>query len=423
MNHLNPGSRNSLGEESTQHDKRQMALRFVLLIGVISFFADFTYEGARSVYGPFLAGLAASATVVSVVTGFGELVGYGFRLVSGRWADRSGYFWAIAIFGYFVQLLAVPALALANNWQTAAILIILERFGRATRNPPRDAMLSHAGSEIGFGWAFGMHEALDQFGALLGPLLVAGALAWRGSYRLAFAALLIPMTICLCMVLIAPHVYPRPHDLETKTGDVKTKELPLVFWIYLIGAAFVAAGFVDFPLIAFHFTRTSSVPKDLVPVAYAIAMAVSGTGSLVFGRWFDRSGIVILIPLTLLAAAFAPLVFLGGFWSALIGAALWGLGMGVHESIIPAVVAPMVSPAHRASAYGLFTAGYGIFWFLGSAIMGVLYEHSVHTTVLFCVLTQLAAIPFFVWVKNRRPKPEFSGDPEDVQMNVDGNDA
>lgn len=380
---------------------RHAALRFVLLIGVMSFFADFTYEGARSVYGPFLAGLAASATVVGVVTGLGELVGYGFRLVSGRWVDRSGNFWAIAIFGYFVQLLAVPALALANNWPTAAALIILERFGKATRNPPRDAMLSHAGSEIGFGWAFGVHEALDQFGALFGPLLVAGVLAWQGSYRLAFFALLIPMTICLTMVLIARHIYPRPHDLEVKTGNVKTKGLPGVFWIYLAGAALVAAGFADFPLIAFHFTRASTVPKAVVPVAYAIAMAVSGTGSLVFGRCFDRFGAVLLIPLTLIAAAFAPLVFLGGFWPALIGAAVWGLGMGVHESIIPAVVGPIVSPGRRASAYGLFTAGYGIFWFIGSAIMGVLYDRSVSGMVLFCVATQLAAIPLFFMVKQR----------------------
>ncbi len=387
--------------ERPRKTNRSTALKFVLLIGVLSFFADFTYEGARSVYGPFLAGLAASATVVSVVTGFGELVGYGFRLVSGRWADRTGNFWAIAIFGYFVQLLAVPALALANNWPTAAALIILERFGRATRNPPRDAMLSHAGSEIGFGWAFGVHEAMDQFGALFGPLLVAGVLVWRGSYRFAFAALLIPMTICLSLVLIAHHIYPKPHDLEVKTGNVKTKGLPRVFWIYLIGASLVAAGFADFPLIAFHFTRTSSVPKDLVPVAYAIAMGISGTGSLVFGRWFDRFGVVILIPLTLIAATFAPLVSLGGFWPALIGAAVWGLGMGVHESIIPAVVAPMVSPERRASAYGLFTAGYGIFWFVGSAIMGVLYDRSVHATVLFCVLTQLGAIPLFVGVRHR----------------------
>jgi len=337
----NGSSQLNRGLQSARHRR---ALRFVLLIGVLSFFADFTYEGARSVYGPFLAGLAASATVVSIVTGFGELVGYGFRLVSGRWADRTGNFWPIAIFGYLVQLLAVPALALAHNWPTAAVLIILERFGRATRNPPRDAMLSHAGSEIGFGWAFGVHEAFDQFGALFGPLMVAAILAWRGSYRLAFATLLIPMTICLSMVLIAHSIYPKPYDLEVKTGDIKSKGLPGVFWIYLAGAALVAAGFADFPLIAFHFTRASTVPKNLVPVAYAIAMGVSGTGSLVFGRWFDRFGVVLLIPLTLIAAAFAPLVFFGGFWPALLGAAVWGLGMGVHESIIPAVVAPMVSP-------------------------------------------------------------------------------
>lgn len=387
--------------EQPRNNRAKAALRFVLLIGVLSFFADFTYEGARSVYGPFLAGLAASATVVSVVSGFGELVGYGFRLVSGRWADKTGSFWPIAIFGYFVQLLAVPALALANNWPVAAALIVLERFGRATRNPPRDAMLSHAGSEIGFGWAFGVHEALDQLGALVGPLLVAGILAWRGSYRLAFAALVIPTAICLSMVLIARHLYPNPHDLEVKTGNVRTRGLPAVFWIYLIGAALVGAGFADFPLIAFHFTRTSSVPRDLVPVAYAIAMGVSGAGSAVFGRWFDRFGIALLIPLTIVAAAFAPLVFLGQFWLALLGTAVWGLGMGVHEAIIPAVVAPMVSPECRASAYGLFTAGYGICWFLGSASMGLLYDHSVVATIAFCVITQLAAVPFFLLVWRR----------------------
>lgn len=381
--------------------KKSAALKFVLTIGLLSFFADFTYEGARSVYGPFLALLSASATVVSIVTGFGELVGYGFRLVSGRWADRTGHFWPIAIFGYFVQLLAVPALALANNWPTAAALIILERFGRATRNPPRDAMLSHAGSEIGFGWAFGVHEALDQFGALFGPLFVAAVLAWRGSYQLAFGALLIPMAICLTLVLTAHHFYPRPHDLEVKTGDVKAQGLPGVFWIYLAAAALVAAGFADFPLIAYHFAKTSSVPKNVVPIAYAIAMAVSGTGSLVFGRLFDRFGVVLLIPLTIIAAAFAPLVFLGGVWTALLGAAVWGLGMGVHESIIPAVVAPMVSPERRASAYGLFTAGYGIFWFIGSAIMGLLYDHSVIATIIFCVTTQLAAVPIFLIVRRR----------------------
>jgi hypothetical protein len=138
------------------------AFRFVLLIGVLSFFADFTYEGSRSILGPFLASVQASGTVVGVITGFGELLGYGLRLVSGRLADATGRFWPIIIFGYVVQMAAVPALALVDSWPAAAILIILERVGKAIRNPPRDVMLSHAGKQLGGqGWVFGFHEALD----------------------------------------------------------------------------------------------------------------------------------------------------------------------------------------------------------------------------------------------------------------------
>jgi MFS family permease len=381
--------------------RKSASLKFVVMVGALSFFADFTYEGSRSILGPYLALLQASATTVGIVTGFGELLGYGLRLVSGRAADRTGKFWPITIFGYVVQMFSVPALALAGNWPTAAALIILERVGKAIRNPPRDVMLSHAAKEIGYGWAFGVHEALDQFGALFGPLLVATVLTLRGDYRLAFAALIVPGLLCLSLLLIARWLYPRPEELEGNAPDVQTQGLPRVFWLYLAGASLVAAGFADFPLIAYHFDKTSSVTKNFVPVAYAVAMAVSGTGSLVFGRLYDRLGIGILVPLTLLSALFAPLVFWGGFWAALVGAALWGLGMGVHESIIPAAVAPLVPLQRRASAYGLFTAGYGVFWFIGSALIGLLYDWSVSATIAFCVGLELAAIPLFLVVRRQ----------------------
>ena len=382
-------------------NKKSAALKFVLMIGVLSFFADFTYEGSRSILGPYLAILGASATAVGLVTGFGELLGYGLRLVSGRWADRTGYFWQITIFGYVVQMVAVPALALASRWEWVAVLIIMERVGKAIRNPPRDTMLSHAAKEIGFGWAFGMHEALDQFGALFGPLAVAAVLAWRGEYRVAFAALLLPGVLCLALLLVARWLYPHPEDMESEAPSVNTEGLPSVFWVYLAGAGLVAAGFADFPLIAYHFQKAGSVPKDWVPILYAIAMGVSGTGSLLFGRLYDRVGIVLLIPLTLISALFAPLVFLGGFWTALIGAGLWGLGMGVHESIVPAAVAPMVAPRRRASAYGLFTAGYGVCWFLGSAAIGFLYDRSITGAIVFCIALQLAAIPVLFIVRKQ----------------------
>jgi predicted MFS family arabinose efflux permease len=378
------------------------ALKFVLLVGVLSFFADFTYEGSRAILGPYLVLLQASATVVGIVTGFGELLGYGLRLVSGRMADVTRKFWSITIFGYVVQMLSVPLLALAGSWHVAAVLIILERVGKAIRNPPRDVMLSHAAKQIGYGWAFGMHEALDQFGALFGPLAVAGVLTIRGDYRVAFAALLLPALINLSLVGLARWLYPHPEEMEVEVPDVRAAGLPRLFWLYLSGAALVAAGFADFPLIAYHFTRASTVPPTWVPVFYAVAMGVSGTGSLVFGRLYDRSGFSVLIVLTLVTAVFAPLVFLGGFWTALVGAALWGLGMGVHESIIPAVVGPMVPAQRRASAYGVFTAGYGVAWFLGSAAIGILYDLSIAATIAFCVVLDLAAVPIFVLVARER---------------------
>jgi MFS family permease len=381
------------------YDPRRAALHFVLAIGVVSFFADFTYEGSRSVIGPYLATLQASGAVVSIVTGFGELTGYALRLVSGRLADVTGRYWPVTIVGYVVQMSAVPALALTHSWPAAAALIILERIGKAIRNPPRDAMLSHAGQRLGgYGWAFGLHEALDQFGALVGPLVVALVVAHAGDYRSAFAVLLLPAIINLGLVGLARILYPTPQNLDTEARIPATAHLPRLFWIYLGGAALVAAGFVDYPLIAFHFGRTGTVPSSFIAVFYAIAMGVSGIGALVLGRLFDRHGFVVLVTLTLVSASFAPLVFLGGFWTALIGAAIWGLGMGVHESIIPAVIAPLVTPQRRAAAFGLFTAGYGVFWFAGSVVIGVLYNVTLAGVITFSILTQLAAAVIFLRV-------------------------
>ncbi len=382
--------------------RRRAALRFVVLIGILSFFADFTYEGSRSILGPYLAVLGASATAVAVVTGFGELLGYGLRLVSGRAADRTRQFWPITIFGYVVQMLAVPLLAVAPSWPAAAALIMLERAGKAIRNPPRDVMLSHAAREIGYGWAFGVHEGLDQAGALVGPLVVAAMLVLSGDYRRAFAALLVPGLVCLAFLMVARWLYPRPEDLEAGLPQIRTGGLPRIFWWYLAGAALVAAGFADYPLIAYHFARTASVDPSWIPVLYAVAMGVGAVASPVMGRLYDRRGLSVLAPLTVVTALFAPLVFSGGFSGALAGAALWGLGIGVHESVVPAAVAPMVPADRRASAYGLFTAGYGLSWFLGSAVIGVLYDRSVPAAIAFCVAVELAAALVFVLVGRRQ---------------------
>jgi MFS family permease len=387
------------GAESINNkaNSRRTALKFVILIGVVSLFADCAYEGARSITGPLLAILGASATLVGFIGGLGELLGYGLRLVSGRLSERTGKFWPITLLGYVIQMSAVPLLALAPNWQIAGLLIIMERVGKATRNPPRDVMISHAAKQVGgYGWAFGMHEALDQLGALIGPIVVALVLATRGSYKIAFAVLLVPAIITLALIFTARFLYPKPENMEVSVPNVKSAGLPRAFWIYLVGAGLVAAGFADFSLIAFHFQKTSTVPSTWIPILYSIAMAVSGGGSLLFGRLFDRVGLWILVPLTVISAASAPLVFFGGFPLALVGSALWGLGMGVQESIIPAAVATMVPQQRRPSAYGLFTAGYGVSWFIGSVALGMLYDLWIPAVVIFSVVIQLIAIPIFL---------------------------
>jgi MFS family permease len=379
------------------------ALKFVVLLGVVSLFADMTYEGARSVTGPFLGILGASATIVGIVAGFGELIGYALRLVSGYISDRTGKYWTFTLFGYFINLLAVPLLALAGRWEIAALLMVAERMGKAIRNPSRDAMLSHATQRIGRGWGFGLHEAMDQIGAILGPLIVAAVLYLNGGYRMSFAILLIPALLALAVLLVARALYPRPRDLEVGSVELKTGGFPHIFWLYLVAVSLIAAGYVDFPLIAYHFEKVSAVPKLWVPIFYAVAMGVDALSALFFGRLFDRVGLSILIVVSLLSSLFAPLVFLGGFYLALVGMALWGVGMGAQESIMRAAIAGMVPIDRRSTAYGIFNAGFGLFWFLGSALMGVLYDVSIPSLIIFSVVMQLASVPLFFLIR-KEPK-------------------
>lgn len=376
----------------------QDALQFVILLGVTSLFADMTYEGARSITGPYLGLLGASATVVGVISGFGELIGYALRLVSGFVADRTGRYWSITLFGYAINVFAVPLLALAGDWPAAAGLIIMERLGKAVRTPARDAMLSHATHRIGRGWGFGLHEALDQVGAVLGPLIVTAVLYTQGTYQEGFAVLLIPAVLTIGVLLLAGTRYPNPRELETNVGELEPKELPQRFWFYLAACTLIAAGYADFPLIAFHLGQFSTVPNTWIPIFYAVAMGVDALAALLAGYLFDRKGVAILAVTVLVSAMFAPLVFLGGFHLAMLGAALWGLGMGAQESVMRAAIADMVPANRRGSAYGIFNAAYGLFWFLGSALMGVLYDTSLLALIGFSVGMQLVAVPLLIGI-------------------------
>ena len=379
------------------------ALAFVIAFGFVSLFADAAYEGMRGISGPFLATLGASGTAVGIIAGGGELIGYLLRLASGRLAEKSGAYWPIAIAGYTIQMAAVPALALAGNWQAAAIFIVLERSGKALRNPAVNLMLSRAGTKIGQGWAFGLHEAMDQTGACSGPLIAAGVLALHGDYRTAFLWLGVPAALTVMSVIAASLRFGYAGHVAAPQIGADARTLPHAFWIYATASALIAFGFADYPLIAFHFTKDHVVSQDWVPVFYALAMGASGAGSLLFGRWYDARGIVVLTPAFLFGALIAPLVFFGGFLLALAGVLLWGLAQGVHDAVMNAAISHFVPEQSRARAFGIFSALYGIAWFLGSALLGWLYDHSLTGLVALSVTASVAAlIPLSIAIRQKQ---------------------
>lgn len=383
--------------------RNRSAFRFVLIIGIANFFADFTYEGARGIIGPFLGSLGASATIVGLVAGFGELMGYGLRSVSGYFADKFHRHWVFAFLGYAINMLAVPALALAGQWPFAAGLVVAERVGRGIRKPTVEAMLSYAGKSIGAGWVFGLNEALDQAGATIGPLLMALVLYLSGGYRTGFGVLLVPALLCLAILVAARLLHPRPHELEEGAGHtLAPTNLTRSYWIYLAAGAFIAAGFADFALIGFHFHKANTVSANLIPVFYAVAMASSALAAIPLGRIFDRFGPNISLLAFLISAASAPLVFVGGSIPALIGMILWGIGMSAQGSLFQAILTGVIPPAKRSTAFGLFDTGYGIAWFLGSATMGLLYDKSILAVALFSVILQLAALPLLFFANRKR---------------------
>jgi predicted MFS family arabinose efflux permease len=374
-------------------DLARAAFRFVLVFGIVNLFADFTYEGGRSVSGAFLGSLGARATAVGFIAGFGELIGYGLRWLTGMFADKSGRYWTIVFVGYAINLLAVPALALAGNWPAAAGLVILERTGRAIRKPAVGALLADASRSLGAGWVFGLNEALDQTGATIGPLVVAAVLYLRGGYHRAFATLLVPALLCLLTIAVARSLAPSDVSRRTASKGGRTS-LPPPFWSLAVGGALVAAGFADFALIAFHLQRTAIVEAGTIPVYYAVANATGAIGALLLGRLVDRWGLPVLLAGFAVPAFFAPLILLGAPRLVLCGVVLWGLGMAAQETLFKSQLANLLPEDGRATGFGGFDAIFGVAWFAGSTLMGWLYERSVPATAGFSVAAQLLALPF-----------------------------
>lgn len=369
------------------------ALRFVIFMGIVSLFGDMTYEGARGVVGAFLGHLGASGAIIGAVAGGAEFAGYAIRSISGAIADRTRRYWLTAWVGYALNMLCVPTLALAGNWPAAAGLMIGERVGRGIRRPVVASMLSEAGQQIGHGHAFGLNEALDQLGATVGPLVVAYAIA-RGGFHTGFGVLIVPALLALVFLFVAS-IPGRKFVPDDRTDEETTVLDWRAFRRYAIGGALMAAGYVDFALIAFRLARDHVVGIAAISLWFAVAMAVGALAAPILGRLFDRAGKIVVAAAIAITSAATPLAFLGAGALAKTGVALWGVGIAVQDALLIALLAGVIARGRRATTFGLYDLILGVAWFAGSAISGVLLDHSIVALVIFSTVLQLLAIPFF----------------------------
>ena len=397
--------------------KVSQAMAFIVLFGVVSLFSDMTHEGASSIRGAYLALLGASAGTIGFISGLGELIGYSMRYVFGRLTDKSRRYWPMTIAGYVLDIIAVPALALVgeHGWLAACALLVVQRMGKAIKKPAKDTIMSFAASQEGVGRSFGIQEVLDQIGAFLGPVLLYLVLLFEqdgstfDAYARCFAFLAIPGAVTLILLLVTKHKFPNPERFEPEPKEFVPFRMKKEFVLYVAGISLFAFGFIDYSIIIMHVSRTYAhlgsalaettalVSSGTLPLLYAGAMLVDAVAALVFGLLYDKKGVSALVWSTLLSAPFA--VFIFAFRSVpmlLLGVALWGVGMGAQESILKAAVTSMVPKTSRATGYGIFECSFGVFWFLGSWLLGVLYDASLPAMIAVSVLAQLAAIPLYL---------------------------
>ena len=390
---------------------------FIILFGIVSLFSDMTHEGASSIRGAYLSLLGASAATIGFISGLGELVGYSMRYVFGKLTDKSKQYWPMTIAGYVLDIIAVPALALVgeHGWIAACVLLVIQRMGKAIKKPAKDTIMSFAASQEGVGKSFGIQEVLDQIGAFIGPVLLYLVMLFKTEgttfeiYSTCFAVLAIPGAITLILLIVTRCKFPNPEHFEPEPKEYIPFKMKKEFILYIAGISLFAFGFIDYSIIIMHVSRTYShlasglsetsalVSTGSLPLLYAGAMLVDAVAALFFGMMYDKNGVKALVWSTVISAPFAVFVF--AFDSVpmlLIGVALWGVGMGAQESILKAAVTSMVPKASRATGYGVFECSFGAFWFLGSWLMGVLYDVSIPAMIAVSVIAQLAAIPLYI---------------------------
>ena len=346
------------------------------------------HESARSVNGQYLSLVGLSATQGGLVFGLGEFLGYALRLLSGAWLDKSKRYWLFLFVGYGVHLV-IPLMGLTTSWGWLYTFILLERIGKALRSPAKDTILSAvAENQIGLGYAFGIQEALDQLGAFLGPLIFTALFYFMGRsglevFQLGYQMLVIPFIILMVFLALVHRKFVREALTPQVNASEKPPRLQPIFWIYSAFTFFVAFGLINFSLIGYHLKTQQIVSDEMVPILYAVAMAVDALVAIFIGKGYDRlkrklrhktGGVLILLIVPILTA-FVPLLTLshsmGMLWA---GMALMGVVLGAHETVMRSAIADITPFSKRGIGFGIFNTIYGLSLLLGSFLMGWLYD-------------------------------------------------
>lgn len=373
---------------------KNAALAGVLLLGLVSLLGDVIYEGSRSVISPFLLSLGASALVVGLALGAGEFVGYALRGVFGVVSDRTGSYWGLTIAGYSL-LISIPLLALAGRWEVALALVIAERLSKAVRTPARDTLLSHVAKGMGTGKAFGLHELLDQVGAVAGPAIVSVVLLLSGKYEIAFGAMIVPYLAMMAVLTIARRKFGEVAGRRGKPGKRGQRPGPR-FVRYSAAVALNCAGLVSIFLILYRATALGMIGW-VIPLLYLATQAVDAISAVASGYAYDRIGRKILF-LPFILSALPSLMVFGGSECLMLSAIIFGVIYGMQESVYRAAVADIVPPGSRGTAYGIFHTLYGFGFLVSGAIFGMLIDGGMWTAaVLYTVCVQAAAVSLLGW--------------------------
>ena len=380
-----------------------------IFLSLVSLFADMTYEGGRSIFGPYAKILGASALLASFAMA-GEFLSHISRFLSGIIATRlksSKVYWGLTIFGYTINLIAIPLLAFAGNWLTAIFLIFLERIGKGLRAPVRDVILAEVTEKVGRGKAFGLHEALDQIGAVIGPLIVSLSLLLTNSnYSITFLILAIPALLAVFFLFNAYIEYPNVKAANVserkKYGD---KGNTTLFWLYSISISLVAIGFISWINISYILKDSKVFPDYSIATFYLIAMLTDGLLAFPIGLMYDKFGLKSLLLAPITSIMIIPFLFSQNIASIIVVSVLWGAVMAIYESNARAAIADILPENKRAFGYGTFGLAFGLAWMIGSMIIGYLYEKSPSMIIFFVLIAELAALLLLLYtLKNFEKK-------------------